>query len=56
MLQWALVFFVLAIVAAIFGFGVIAGAAAGLAEILFYGFLVLAIITVVANFASRRSA
>ena len=56
MLHWALVFFILAIVAAVFGFGVIAGAAAGLAEILFYGFLALAIVTLVANFANRRSA
>jgi uncharacterized membrane protein YtjA (UPF0391 family) len=55
MLLWAIVFFVLAFVAAIFGFGVVAGAAAGLAEILFYGFLALGIITLVANFSDRRS-
>lgn len=56
MLRWALVFFVLAIVAAVFGFGMVVGAAAGLAEILFYGFLALAIVSLVANFANRRSA
>ncbi|HEY8943604.1 MAG TPA: DUF1328 family protein [Polyangiaceae bacterium] len=55
MLLWAVVFFVLAFIAAIFGFGLVAGAAAGLAEILFYGFLALGLITLVANFSNRRS-
>jgi len=42
MLRWALIFFVVALVAAFFGFGGIAGTAAGIAEFLFYGFLVVA--------------
>ncbi|HXX69014.1 MAG TPA: DUF1328 family protein [Polyangiaceae bacterium] len=42
MLYWAAVFFVIAIAAAIFGFGGIAAGAAGVAKILFVVFLVLA--------------
>lgn len=42
MLYWAAVFFVIAIAAAIFGFGGIAAGAAGIAKILFVVFLVLA--------------
>jgi uncharacterized membrane protein YtjA (UPF0391 family) len=49
MLYWALVFFVLALVAALLGFGGIAGAAAGIAKILFFGFLVVAAIALVVN-------
>jgi uncharacterized membrane protein YtjA (UPF0391 family) len=54
MLYWALAFFVLAFIAAFFGFGTVAGAAAGIAEILFYGFLALAIIVLITNFTRRR--
>jgi uncharacterized membrane protein YtjA (UPF0391 family) len=45
MLSWALVFLVVAIVAAIFGFGVIAGTAASIAKILFFVFLVLFVVS-----------
>lgn len=55
MLPWAVVFFALSIVAAVFGFGVAAGAARGPAELLFYGFLALGIATLVANYSDRRS-
>lgn len=41
MLRWALAFFVIAIIAAVFGFGGIAVAAAGIAKILFFIFIVL---------------
>lgn len=41
MLSWALIFFALAIIAGIFGFGGIASASAGIAQILFVIFLVL---------------
>ena len=40
MLHYAVVFFVIAIIAAVFGFGGIAGSAAGIAKILFVGFRV----------------
>ena len=41
MLYWALVFFIIAIVAGAFGFGGIAAAASGIAQILFFIFVVL---------------
>jgi len=41
MLRWALAFFVVAIIAAVFGFGGIAIAAASIARLLFFIFLVL---------------
>jgi uncharacterized membrane protein YtjA (UPF0391 family) len=44
MLHYAWVFLVLAIIAAIFGFGGIAVAAAGLAKILFFIFLAIFVI------------
>src|SRR5690348_16176256 len=45
MLHYAVVFFVIAIVAAILGFGGLAAGAAGIAKILFFVFLILAVIT-----------
>ena len=47
MLYWALVFFVVSLVAALFGFGGIATAAAGIAQILFYIFLLLMILSLI---------
>jgi uncharacterized membrane protein YtjA (UPF0391 family) len=41
LLKWAGIFFVIALVAAAFGFGGIAAGAADIAKILFYIFLVL---------------
>ena len=40
MLYYAIVFFVIALVAALFGFGGIAAGAAGIAKILFFAFLI----------------
>ena len=45
MLYWAAVFFVIALVAAIFGFGGIAGGAMDIARILFFVFLILFIVS-----------
>ena len=45
MLYWALVCFIVAIVAALFGFGGIAVASAGIAKILFFVFLVLFVLS-----------
>jgi uncharacterized membrane protein YtjA (UPF0391 family) len=47
MLQWTLIFLVVAIIAAVFGFGGVAGTAAGIAKILFFIFLVLFIISLI---------
>ncbi len=43
MLHYAVVFFVIALIAALFGFGGIAASAVGIAKILFFVFAVLAI-------------
>lgn len=45
MLHYSLVFLVFAIVAAVLGFGGIAGMAAGFAKILFFAFLVIWLVT-----------
>ncbi len=54
MLYWALVFFIVAIVAGLFGFGVIASGAIGIARILFFLFIVLAIVSVITGLARRK--
>ena len=43
MLRYAVVFFVIALIAALFGFGGIASSAVGIAQVLFFVFVVLAI-------------
>ena len=53
MLNWALGFFVIALVAAILGFGGIAVAAAGIAKILFFIFLVLFVVALVGGLVRR---
>lgn len=45
MLYWAAVFFVIALIAAVFGFGGIAAGAVGIAKVLFFVFLVLAVVS-----------
>ena len=55
MLGWALTFFILAIIAAAFGFGGIAGASAGIAQLLFFVFLALLVVTFVARAVRGRS-
>jgi uncharacterized membrane protein YtjA (UPF0391 family) len=45
MLRLALVFLVVALVAAVFGFGLVAGMAYDIAKLLFFVFLVLAVIS-----------
>jgi uncharacterized membrane protein YtjA (UPF0391 family) len=47
MLRWAVIFLVVALVAALLGFGGIAGAAAGIAKILFFVFLVLFVLALI---------
>ena len=44
MLNWAATFFVIAIVAALFGFTSIAGSAIDIAKVLFFVFLVFAVV------------
>jgi uncharacterized membrane protein YtjA (UPF0391 family) len=45
MLHYAVIFFVIAILAAVLGFGVIAGTAAWIAKVLFIVFLILAVLS-----------
>jgi len=47
MFQWAIMFFIVALVAAVFGFGGIAGDAAWIGKILLVVFLVLALFSLV---------
>lgn len=49
MLKWAAIFFVVALVAAVFGFGGIANAAAGVAQFLFFLFAVLFVAALIAG-------
>jgi len=53
MLHYALVFFLIALIAAVFGFGGIAVASAGVAKILFFLFLVVFLVTLVMGVARR---
>jgi uncharacterized membrane protein YtjA (UPF0391 family) len=53
MLHYAIVFFVVALIAALFGFGGIAAGAVEIAKILFFIFLVLFVITLVAGLIRR---
>jgi len=47
MLRWSLIFLVVAIVAALFGFTGIASSAAGIAKVLFFIFLVLFVLALI---------
>jgi uncharacterized membrane protein YtjA (UPF0391 family) len=53
MLRWALIFFIVALVAAVFGFWGIVAAAAGIAKILFFLFLVLFLVSLVGGLMRR---
>jgi uncharacterized membrane protein YtjA (UPF0391 family) len=55
MLRWALTFFIIAIIAALFGFGGIAATASGIAQILFYIFLILFLIALLFGLLSGRT-
>jgi uncharacterized membrane protein YtjA (UPF0391 family) len=54
MLYWAAVFFVVALVAALFGFGGIAAGAVEIAKILFFVFLIIFAVTLVLGLIGRR--
>lgn len=54
MLRYAVIFFIIALVAALFGFGGIAAGATEIAKILFFVFLVIAVITFVLNLIQRK--
>ncbi len=54
MLNWAVTFLVIALIAALFGFGGIVGAAVGIAKILFFIFIVLFLVSAVMSLVSGR--
>ena len=54
MLHYAVVFFVIALVAAVFGFGGIAAGAVEIGKILFVVFLILAVASYLFGFVKRR--
>lgn len=54
MLRWAVIFLVVALVAAVFGFTGIATAAAGVAKFLFVVFLIVCVVLFIAGFALAK--
>tara|TARA_R110001592_G_scaffold181274_2_gene423984 strand:+ start:831 stop:1004 length:174 start_codon:yes stop_codon:yes gene_type:complete len=54
MLYWAVVFFIVSIIAGLLGFGVIASASAGIAKILFFIFIILFLVFLIQGTVSRR--
>jgi uncharacterized membrane protein YtjA (UPF0391 family) len=54
MLYWAAVFFVIAIIAAIFGFGGIAEGAATIAQVIFFAFVVLFLVALIGGLVTGR--
>lgn len=54
MLTWSVIFLVVAIIAAVFGFGIIAGTAAWIAKILFFVFIVVFLISLVMGLTGGR--
>jgi uncharacterized membrane protein YtjA (UPF0391 family) len=55
MLRWALIFLVISLIAALFGFTGIAAAAAGIAKILFFIFIVITVILFALAIAAGRA-
>jgi uncharacterized membrane protein YtjA (UPF0391 family) len=53
MLHYAVVFFVIALIAALFGFGGIAAGAAEIAKVLFFIFLVLFVVSLIVGLFRR---
>jgi len=53
MLSWAITFFVIAIIAAVFGFGGIAAGAVGIAKVLFFLFLIAFVVSLVMHLRGR---
>jgi uncharacterized membrane protein YtjA (UPF0391 family) len=45
MLRWALIFFIFSLVAGLFGFGGIASSSAGMAQTIFYIFIILFVLS-----------
>ena len=55
MLRWAVAFFIIAIIAAVFGFGGIATGSAEIARLLFFIFLVVFVVSLIWALMTGRS-
>lgn len=55
MLRWAVTFLIVALIAALFGFGGIAATATGIAKILFYIFLILFLVALLFGLLGGRT-
>jgi len=55
MLRWAVIFLVIALVAALLGFGGIAGTASGIALVLFWVFIAVTVVLFLVSLVSRSS-
>lgn len=55
MLGWAVTFFIIAVIAAVFGFGGIAVGAAWIAKVLFFLFLIAFVVSLIVGAARGRS-
>ncbi|ABS61679.1 protein of unknown function DUF1328 [Parvibaculum lavamentivorans DS-1] len=53
MLYWAAVFFIIAVIAAVLGFGGLVSASASIAQILFFIFLVLFVVSLIFGVVRR---
>ena len=53
MLSWAITFLIIALIAAVLGFGGLAGTAVGIAKILFFVFLVLFVVSLIFGWRGR---
>ena len=54
MLRWALIFLVIALIAGALGFGGVAGTSMGIAQILFFVFVVLFVVSLIAHLVRGR--
>lgn len=54
MLYWAAVFFIIAIAAAVFGFGGVAAGATSIAQVLFGLFLLIAVVSLILGLVRRH--
>lgn len=54
MLRWSLIFFIVAIIAAVFGFGGVASGASDIARVLFFFFIVFFVVSLIWGLATGR--
>ena len=55
MLTWALTFLIFALIAGLFGFSGVASASAGIAQTLFFVFLIMFAVSLIANFMKKET-